>query len=80
MSEYSETTEEEFEEFEFSYTAGADLEVENHAPAARAALRAAESGKAAWQRIEQRRESEWLRDQLNDWDDLDVGEEVAGAR
>lgn len=71
MSKYSETTDEEFDDFEFSLTADADLDAVDQDTAVRAP---AICSKSAWRRIEQRRESAWLRDQLTDWDDWDVGE------
>lgn len=78
MSKYDESTDDDFDDFEFSDTADAE-----EAPAASiTAVRrlSPADGKAAWQRIEQRRESAWLRDQLTDWDDWDVGNEAAVLR
>lgn len=71
MSKYTETTDDDFDDFEFSLTADADLDAADRDTADRAA---ATYGKSAWRRIEQRRDSAWLRDQLTDWDDWDVGE------
>lgn len=31
---------------------------------------------AAWQRLDERKEAEWLREQLSDWDDWDDGEDA----
>jgi hypothetical protein len=78
VSKYTETTDDDFDDFEFASTADADLDVADQGFAERA--RAAMYGKSAWQQIEQRRESAWLRDQLTDWDDLDVGDGLAEAR
>lgn len=78
MSKYTETTDEEFDDFEFSLAADADLDDTDTVAAQRAS--AVMCGKSAWQRIEQRRETAWLRDQLTDWDDLDIGDEFAEAR
>jgi len=33
---------------------------------------------AAWQRLDERRDAEWLREQLSDWDDWDVWGDDAG--
>ena len=78
MSKYDDTTDDDFDDFEFSETADAEQEPEDGASVVRRATPA--DGKAAWQRIEQRRESAWLRDQLTDWDDWDVGIEAAVLR
>lgn len=78
MSKYDDTTDDDFDDFEFSETAEEESEPEEARSVVRRVSPA--DGKAAWQRIEQRRESAWLRDQLTDWDDLDVGIEAAVLR
>ena len=60
---------EDFDDLDFSYDPDNDLEMFDDTTIDN--IRAGEASLAAWQRIERRQESEWLRSQVVDWDDWD---------
>lgn len=59
----------EFDDLEYSYES--DEEGDSIDDTTRDGPAASECGLAAWQRIERRQESQWLRSQVVDWDDWD---------
>ncbi len=60
---------EDFDDLEFPY--GPDLDIEMFDDTSVDEERAEETNLSAWQRIEMRKESDWLRSQVVDWDDWD---------
>ncbi len=60
---------EDFDDLEFSF--GPDLDLEMFDDTAVDEVKAEETNLSAWQRIEMRKESDWLRSQVVDWDDWD---------
>lgn len=69
MAKRSKDQYENFDELEFSY--GPDYDLELFDDTAVDEGQAGDCSLAAWQRIEMRKESEWLRSQVVDWDDWD---------
>ena len=58
---------EEFDELEYSFASDLDLESLDDGEVEDAPGN--DSGMAAWRRIERRQESQWLRNQVVDWDE-----------
>lgn len=59
----------DLDDLEFAY--GSDHDIELFDDTTIDDIAAGDSSLAAWQRIERRQESEWLRSQVVDWDDWD---------
>lgn len=67
MAKHDKQMYEEFDELELSY--GADFDPELFDDTAVDEVPENDSGLAAWRRIERRQESQWLRNQVVDWDE-----------
>jgi hypothetical protein len=61
---------------DFDPSLGADFDVDLVDDVAEEAPTRASYSQPAWQRLDERREAKWLREQLADWDDWDDGDDA----
>ena len=69
MAKENEYEADDFDEFDADFVQ--DVDLENFDETEVVAKRPSKRRQLAWQRLDQRWESEWLREQLSDWDDWD---------